>query len=70
MAALSDFSSSYNSSHTVNVKKVKAVEKAWRELEKSSWFQHRREIDLSGREVSTPARRCCHNRMKEGTENE
>ena len=32
--ALVDFSVSYNAKHAVDVKKVKAVHKAWRELEK------------------------------------
>jgi hypothetical protein len=41
-AALDDFASSYNSGRTMNVKKVKAVEKALRELEKSSWFRRRK----------------------------
>jgi hypothetical protein len=39
ISALSDFASSYNADHTMNVKKVKAVEKAWRKLEKSEWFR-------------------------------
>ena len=39
MTALFDFASNYNSGRTMNVKKVKAVEKAWRELEKSDWFR-------------------------------
>ena len=39
ISALSDFASSYNADHTMNVKKVKAVEKAWRKLEKSDWFR-------------------------------
>src|SRR5580698_2402609 len=30
-AALTDFASNYNSAHTIDVKKVRAVEKAWRE---------------------------------------
>ena len=39
MTALSDFASSYNADHTMNVKKVKAIERAWRKLEKSEWFR-------------------------------
>src|ERR1700686_4284858 len=39
MTALSDFPSSYNAGHTMNGKKVKAIEKAWRKLEKSEWFR-------------------------------
>jgi hypothetical protein len=39
ITALSDFASSYNAGHTMNVKKVKAIEKAWRKLEKSEWFR-------------------------------
>jgi hypothetical protein len=42
LTALSDFASSYNSGHTINVKKVNAVRKAWRELEKSDWFRPRK----------------------------
>ena len=39
MSALSEFASSYNADHTINVKKVKAIEKAWHKLEKSEWFR-------------------------------
>ena len=39
MTALSDFASRNNVDHTMNVKKVKASEKAWRKLEKSEWFR-------------------------------
>lgn len=39
MSALSDFASGYNADHTMNVKKVKAIEKAWRKLETSEWFR-------------------------------
>jgi hypothetical protein len=37
--ALRDFSETYNSGHIINVKKVKAVRKAWHELERSEWFK-------------------------------
>jgi hypothetical protein len=37
-AALTDFSHSYNSQGLIDVKKVKAIRKALRELEKSDWF--------------------------------
>jgi hypothetical protein len=39
MEALRQFSATYNSGHTINVKEVKAVRKAWRELERSEWFR-------------------------------
>ena len=39
ISALSDFASGYNADHTMNIKKVKAIEKAWRKLEKSEWFR-------------------------------
>jgi hypothetical protein len=39
IVALRDFSTTYNSGHVVDVKKVKAVRKAWLELEKSGWFR-------------------------------
>jgi hypothetical protein len=39
ITALSDFASSYNAGHTMNVTKVKAIEKAWCKLEKSEWFR-------------------------------
>jgi hypothetical protein len=37
--ALHDFSTTYNSGHVIDVKKVRAVRKAWVELEKSGWFR-------------------------------
>jgi hypothetical protein len=37
--ALRDFSTTYNSGHVVDVKKVKAVRKAWVGLEKTGWFR-------------------------------
>lgn len=37
--ALTDFGATYNEGGTIDVKKVEAVKKAWRELEKAdSWF--------------------------------
>ena len=39
LAALHDFSATYHSGHVIDVKKVKAVRKAWEELEKSGWFR-------------------------------
>ena len=37
---LADFSDKYNAHHTINVKQVKALKKAWHELEKSEpWFK-------------------------------
>jgi len=39
ISALHDFSVTYNSGHVVDVKKVKAVRKAWVKLEKSGWFR-------------------------------
>jgi hypothetical protein len=39
MVALREFSATYNSGHVIDVKKVKAVRKAWVELEKSGWFR-------------------------------
>ena len=37
--ALQSFSKTYNSGHVVDVKRVKAIKKAWHELEKSGWFK-------------------------------
>ena len=37
--ALQSFSETYNSGHVIDVKRVKAIKKAWRELEKSDWFK-------------------------------
>jgi hypothetical protein len=37
--ALHDFAATYNTGHVVNVKKAKAIRKAWHELEKSDWFK-------------------------------
>ena len=39
MEALREFSATYNSGSTINVKRVKAVRKAMRELERSQWFR-------------------------------
>jgi hypothetical protein len=39
MVALREFSATYNSGQVIDVKKVKAVRKAWVELEKSGWFR-------------------------------
>jgi len=39
--ALVDFSVTYNSQHAVDVKKVKAIQKAWRQLERMDWFKTR-----------------------------
>jgi hypothetical protein len=39
VTALIDFSNTYNSRGVIDVKKVKAVQKALRELEKSTWFK-------------------------------
>ncbi len=37
--ALTDFSKAYNGEGTIDAKKVRAVKKAWRDLEKSDpWF--------------------------------
>jgi hypothetical protein len=37
--ALQSFSETYNSGHVVDVKRVKAIKKAWHDLEKSDWFK-------------------------------
>src|ERR1700747_3430936 len=37
--ALRDFSSTYNAGHVIDVKKVRAIHKAMRQLEKSPWFR-------------------------------
>ena len=37
--ALHGFSSTYNAGHVVDVRKVRAVRKAWLELEKTGWFR-------------------------------
>ena len=39
MYALREFSETYNAGHVINVKQVKAIQKAWHELEKSDWFK-------------------------------
>lgn len=39
VVALREFSVTYNSGHVIDVKKAKAVRKAWVELEKSGWFR-------------------------------
>jgi hypothetical protein len=36
---LQSFSETYNSGHVIDVKRVKAIKKAWHELEKSDWFK-------------------------------
>jgi hypothetical protein len=41
--ALADFAHSYNSQGLIDVKKVKAIRKALRELEKSGWFNPKNE---------------------------
>ena len=41
MTTLRAFSATYNSGQVIDVKKVKAVRKAWLELEKSGWFRGR-----------------------------
>ena len=46
---LIEFSDHYNKDHSVNIKKIKAVKKAWHDLEKTdSWFR------LDERESSDP----------------
>ena len=37
--ALQRFSETYNSGRVIDVKRVKAIKKAWHELEKSDWFK-------------------------------
>jgi hypothetical protein len=37
--ALQSFSETYNSGHVIDVKRVKAIKKAWHELQKSDWFK-------------------------------
>ena len=37
--ALHDFAATYKTGHVVNVKKAKAIRKAWHELEQSDWFK-------------------------------
>jgi hypothetical protein len=37
--ALQSFSETYNSGHVIDVKRVKAIKKAWREQETSDWFK-------------------------------
>ena len=39
IGALHDFSTTYDAGHVIDVKKVKAVRKAWVDLEKSGWFR-------------------------------
>jgi hypothetical protein len=42
-AALMDFSKTYNSGRVIDVKNIKALRKAMRELEKSEWFSRKGE---------------------------
>jgi hypothetical protein len=42
-AALTDFSKTYNSRRVIDVKTVKAIRKALREIEKSEWFSRKGE---------------------------
>jgi len=38
--ALADFANQYNQNHAVDLKKIRAMKKAWRELERSEpWFK-------------------------------
>src|SRR5580658_5623025 len=39
--ALTDFSSTYSSRHVIDVKQIKAIRKALRELEKSDWLSRK-----------------------------
>jgi hypothetical protein len=39
VSALQSFSDTYNSGHIIDVQRVKAIKKAWRELGKSDWFR-------------------------------
>jgi len=39
--SLVDFGTNYNNGHIVDVKKIKAVREAWKELEKTDWFKSR-----------------------------
>src|SRR3984957_19796205 len=41
--ALTDFSSTYSSRHVIDVKQIKAIRKALRELEKSDWLRRKDE---------------------------
>ena len=41
--ALTDFSRTYNSRGVIDVKKIKAIRKALREFEKSTWFRQKAE---------------------------
>jgi hypothetical protein len=41
--ALRDFSSTYSSRRVIDVKQIKAIRKALRELEKSDWLKHKAE---------------------------
>ena len=41
--ALTDFSNTYNARHVIDVKKIKALRKALRELEKSDWLSRKSE---------------------------
>ena len=42
--AIADFSHTYNSQGVIDVKKVKAIRKALRELEKSDWFNPKHDL--------------------------
>jgi len=41
--ALRDFSNTYNSQHVIDVRQIKALRKAMRELEKSDWLSPKKE---------------------------
>ena len=44
ITAITDFSNTYNSRGVIDVRKVRAIRKAWRELEKSDWFSPKHEL--------------------------
>ena len=44
ITAITDFSNTYNSRGVIDVRKVRAIRKAWRELERSDWFSPKHEL--------------------------
>jgi hypothetical protein len=50
---LRELSETYHAGYVINVKRVKAIQKAWHELEKSDWFKTQKP-DGSGGSVRNP----------------
>lgn len=44
ITAITEFSNTYNSRGVIDARKVRAIRKAWRELERSDWFSPKHEL--------------------------